>query len=404
MESASFSPSISATDHPSSSVYPSSKSANPSISPTVVSSVKSSMPTRRPCDPPEGYPLISMTPSQAPSNSTNTPTMIPTNEPSSVPSERKCFDDITYRSPINSIFGCNLYCGTECSKWSVLLSTDQMQELFTRCPDTCKVPCGYIFPISSPGYSPSSVPTFSSRPPFISKAPSVSPSRYSTKSPDANFSTNIPSSNFDESQSSSPSFKADVGTSFPSLQHNLTYAPSSVPSANVGQTYSPSSMVSYIPSLQKSQHPSTFSPNPSTSPICGVSHDERLDDIYILLSTVSESNHLQDINTPQGKAFHWIAQEDGAYLCANHVYSCPNALIQRYILAVIYFSTNGNEWFQCSASSNAQDDCGMEYPFVSKQRFLNSGSECNWAGIDCNDAQCVTRVEFGKLSVRNLCK
>lgn len=67
--------------------------------------------------------------------------------------------------------------------------------------------------------------------------------------------------------------------------------------------------------------------------------------------------------------------------------------MQRWVLAVIYYSTNGDSWLKCSAGGEASDLCGAEDPFVGKSRFLAPVSECQWAGISCIDG-CVTEIEF----------
>jgi len=96
------------------------------------------------------------------------------------------------------------------------------------------------------------------------------------------------------------------------------------------------------------------------------------------------------MNTPQGLATDWLINHDGLNLCADNA-----ALVQRWALAVFYFSTNGNNWFRCSASEAATDSCGTEDPFVGSARFLSDVNECDWAGISCyaNNLS-VRRIDF----------
>jgi hypothetical protein len=100
---------------------------------------------------------------------------------------------------------------------------------------------------------------------------------------------------------------------------------------------------------------------------------------------------LTDLSTPQGLATDWLLNDDARKLCPDN----PK-LLQRWALAVMYFSTGGENWTRCSANLLAEDPCGAELPFIAKQRFLSGFHECEWAGIACNDLECVTEVIFGK--------
>ena len=143
--------------------------------------------------------------------------------------------------------------------------------------------------------------------------------------------------------------------------------------------------------------PTSVSPTspPSSSPTlpCDMTPELRSEAIFFILLSVSPPVLLSDNRTPQGKAFDWIVSEDAYYACPSDE-RC--SLIQRYILAVVYFSSGGNNWFQCSADTTSGDDCGNEFPFVGDTRFLDSASECEWAGITCSNNGCVTEIEFGE--------
>jgi hypothetical protein len=103
---------------------------------------------------------------------------------------------------------------------------------------------------------------------------------------------------------------------------------------------------------------------------------------------VANSTDIRNPNLPQGQATEWFLNQDGAEICPDD----PKVL-QRWILAVIYFSTQGDGWLQCSANPSATDNCGAEEPFVAATRFLSSVNECEWAGISCID-DCITEIEF----------
>eukprot|EP00957_Ditylum_brightwellii_P145383 11071092-Ditylum_brightwellii.AAC.2 len=54
--------------------------------------------------------------------------------------------------------------------------------------------------------------------------------------------------------------------------------------------------------------------------------------------------------TPQGKAFEWILDNDPLYLSP-----ADNNFIQRFVLAVLYFSTCGGSWKNCDAPADVND-------------------------------------------------
>ena len=123
-----------------------------------------------------------------------------------------------------------------------------------------------------------------------------------------------------------------------------------------------------------------------------MSDEERVRQIFARLDVVANPNEIRDIATPQGKATTWFIEQDEFNACPND--GCE--FIQRWALAVIYFSTNGDGWFECSGNPLATDPCGTVRPFRGKERFLSSDTECDWAGITCNIEGCVTKIEFGK--------
>jgi hypothetical protein len=104
-----------------------------------------------------------------------------------------------------------------------------------------------------------------------------------------------------------------------------------------------------------------------------------------MLDQVADAGLIRDPSTPQGQATEWIMNDNDE--------SCPDdpKLIQRWALAVMYFSTEGDAWELCS--DNPATPCGVP-PFVGDNPFLSNVNECEWAGIRCNTDGCVTAIEF----------
>jgi hypothetical protein len=118
-----------------------------------------------------------------------------------------------------------------------------------------------------------------------------------------------------------------------------------------------------------------------------ITPEERTARILAELDAVGDPDLIRDLGTPQGLAADWLINEDPRLVCPG-----DEKLVQRWAVAVMYFSTDGGDWFQCSADGT--DPCGDVEPFVGKRRFLSPFSECQWAGITCDVDGCVTEVEF----------
>jgi hypothetical protein len=163
----------------------------------------------------------------------------------------------------------------------------------------------------------------------------------------------------------------------------VTLVPTPAPSV------SPS--LSTVPSASPTAAP-TISSAPSSAPTlddCKITPGERVEQILALLDAVADPALIRDVTTPQGMAAQWLIEIDFRRICPDE-----EKLLQRWVIAVVYFSTGGDDWFQCSATGS--DACGTENPFRFKRRFLSEFSECQWAGISCNADSCVTEIEFGK--------
>jgi hypothetical protein len=174
-----------------------------------------------------------------------------------------------------------------------------------------------------------------------------------------------------------------VGTLAPA-----TAAPSVVSSPPVVASLPPTAVVP-APTPANVTSPSSA---PTTSD-CQMPEEDRIAGILARLDAIADPAKIRDNSTPQGLATTWLLEEDGEFRVCPQDDVC--SFEQRWVLAVIYFSTGGPAWFQCSANPAADDDCGAEEPFVGDTRFLSDTSECNWAGISCVQG-CVTEIEFEK--------
>jgi len=122
--------------------------------------------------------------------------------------------------------------------------------------------------------------------------------------------------------------------------HNRSAHPTSNPSAFL--TYLPSAYLTYLPSLIPSEVKIL---SPSTAL-----------EIFVPLSG---EESLKNKKSPQYLAMDWIVNHDGANMTLTEV----DKIIQRYALAVLYYSTQGKSWKH-------------------QLKFLSDKNVCEWKGFD----------------------
>ncbi|KAL3906973.1 MAG: hypothetical protein SGILL_009061, partial [Bacillariaceae sp.] len=123
------------------------------------------------------------------------------------------------------------------------------------------------------------------------------------------------------------------------------------------------------------------------------SYSMRQEQFRAVLGSLSGFNELNDFSTPQYQALHWMANEDELGLDpATSEYA---VIIERYVAALVYFSTNGKQW-------------------TNQFNFLSSVSICEWndnvvidgpapntvkRGILCNDRGRVQTIDLQRNNV-----
>jgi hypothetical protein len=99
----------------------------------------------------------------------------------------------------------------------------------------------------------------------------------------------------------------------------------------------------------------------------------------LLQNEVSGAEALQDDSSPQFRALRWLANEDTAVLDLD---SSPTViLVERYVLAMLYFATRGEGWGD-------------------QRNFLSATSVCEWnmleKGVFCNEEDLVVALDLRK--------
>jgi hypothetical protein len=131
----------------------------------------------------------------------------------------------------------------------------------------------------------------------------------------------------------------------------------------------------------------TFNPTPA-NPCGDESPISRSINIRRRLSSTVVSDLLLNPDTPQGQALLWIISDDAAQICSD-----DPTLVQRYVLALSYYSLGGDEWTQCAAVSTSTNTTDIPTPRPvspcdgDKERWLSATSECTWFGITCSSSE-----------------
>ncbi|KAL3791625.1 hypothetical protein HJC23_012215 [Cyclotella cryptica] len=245
--------------------------------------------------------------------------------------------------------------------------------------------------------------------------PSASPSGFPSESPSpaptmppSDHPTTSPSGNPTELLSSSP-----------------TDSPSTSPMAT--PTESPSEAITAKPTPQPTV--STDSPSVSSAPSysypCGLLPCEREKDLRDFYSSISEPALFENPSTPQSLALDWITNHDSMMVCPNDPKTCHT--IQRYVMAVMYFSLKGHQWTECSAPKdfNCEDEikladqtCNIipspHYPNQTRvggfdaMAWLSPSHECLWGGCVCHGddvpelSYCLDQLEFEGNNLKGL--
>jgi len=111
-------------------------------------------------------------------------------------------------------------------------------------------------------------------------------------------------------------------------------------------------------------------PEPICSGGCENLNDaERASKILEVLEEVSNGTEIVDPDSHQYTAYQWIVNQDGAQVCPN-----DQTLVQRYVLALLYFAMGGVGWIPSAG------------------QYLNNGPECGWFGVSCESGYVVELV------------
>jgi hypothetical protein len=117
------------------------------------------------------------------------------------------------------------------------------------------------------------------------------------------------------------------------------------------------------------------SDGPSTeSPTAAPTLSEK-EELRQFLHTVSGPELLLQESTPQRQAYLWVLEQQQAQADEEDHLS-PNQLLERYILAVLYWAMGGPNWTQ-------------------SEGFLSDLPVCEWGGVTCGIEKTVVNLHLG---------
>jgi hypothetical protein len=121
----------------------------------------------------------------------------------------------------------------------------------------------------------------------------------------------------------------------------------------------------------------------------------RRERITAILTEIS-GDSIETSGSPQNNALLFVLEEeDDGRVCPNDPDCGESRVINRYEMALLYFSTNGDGWTNCSADTSTQcvtqglsgDDGFSPCLEGSSARWLSSDSECDWCGLSCSNIE-----------------
>jgi len=192
-----------------------------------------------------------------------------------------------------------------------------------------------------------------------------------------------------------PSLESEhtLNTGAPTVDSFFVAEVTSSPSAFDGDmlTNNEDSVAEFAPSIAPIMEAATKSPASSLSElneICRSSDEIRREQIYLKTVELSGSEVFDDSSTPHSNAATWLMTADSLEVCAH-----DKNMIQRYVLALFYYTTSGHSWALCSQRpSDTSCPEGVA-------RFLSGASECEWHGITCDNEGSVSNINLGMFSL-----
>ena len=249
--------------------------------------------------------------------------------------------------------------------------------------DCCSPECGDNSPTRSPTSDPPTAPPIVETSPPTKGPGETNPP---TEAPDV--PTPEPGETTPSPTNQAPTVIPDEPTPLPTPEEPETPAPTTPSPTAQAPTEAPKEPTAApVPATPE---PTTVAPVAVPTPFDRPTSDSREDQIFLQLTAITDPATLDNPETPQGRAYQWIANEDPRQLDPG-----DPTLDQRYILTTLYYATTGDEWTECFQGAT-NDECGKGL-FPDANAFLSEESECTWgywAGSSCNSEGAIRAVQI----------
>lgn len=180
-----------------------------------------------------------------------------------------------------------------------------------------------------------------------------------------------------------------------------TFTPISDPESTTTPTLFPTAKPEATTSSQVSTTPPTRSPSFQSSSPLQLAPRSR-EDLLLLIVSVSSDNgiSIQSTGSPQSLAFEWLVSDQ-----TNITFTIPDErIIQRYALATLYYSTDGERWLDNVGWLSNENECSWHTIAVTENcdadgMYMSIDLSANdLTGVVPNELALLSRLETLKLS------
>jgi hypothetical protein len=111
------------------------------------------------------------------------------------------------------------------------------------------------------------------------------------------------------------------------------------------------------------------------------------------LKDVTDEEALSTEGTPQNLAQSWLINDDPYYACPQ-----DPTIVNRFVMAVLYYSLNGDDWAKCSAPTDFADPAAVAEARANcpGTPWFMEESECLWTFLTCNSKNETERIDIGE--------
>ena len=110
------------------------------------------------------------------------------------------------------------------------------------------------------------------------------------------------------------------------------------------------------------------------------------------MKDVTNVEALRTEGTPQNLAQNWLINDDPYYACPQ-----DPTIVNRFVMAVFYYSLDGDDWDECSAPTDFEDPAAVAEAKANcpGTPWLMGELECSWTFLTCNSKNETEGIDMG---------